>query len=147
MRLRATVMSHPGGLVGDAGRRPGSQCPLECVCERILGEGDVPCRGREQGQEPAIGHPRGTPAAGLPTWPSTSVPASPDRLLALPRAVDVAGRGRPDLDVTPGHRRRLPRPLDCGVEVGDIDDEGPAELLLRVCERAILYDQLSAGEV
>ena len=47
----------PLRVVGDAGRRPGAQRPLEGVGERILGERDVPCRGREQRHEPAVRRP------------------------------------------------------------------------------------------
>ena len=53
----------PLRVFGDAVRRPGAQRPLEGVGERILGEGDVSCRGREQRHEPAVRLPRGTLAA------------------------------------------------------------------------------------
>jgi hypothetical protein len=48
--------------------------------------------------------------------------------------------------MTPRHRGCPSRPLDRGVEVRNIDDEGAAELLFRVGERALLHDKLTADK-
>ena len=50
----------PLGILGNAGRRPGAQCPLEGVGQRVLGERNVSYRRREQGHEPAVRFPRRT---------------------------------------------------------------------------------------
>ena len=48
--------------------------------------------------------------------------------------------------MAPRHRWRPARPPDSRIEVRDIDDERAAKLLLRVRERAVLHDQLTANE-
>src|SRR4051812_27598918 len=62
-----------------------------------------------------------------------------------PLAVDEVRRGGPDFDRAPLHRRSPLRPDQRRVQVGDVDDERPAELLLAVDERSVLDLQVTAG--
>ena len=61
----------PLRVVGDAGRRPGAQRPLEGVGERILGERDVSCRSRQQRHQPAVRLPGRTRRGRAESWPVT----------------------------------------------------------------------------